>query len=166
MQIHKKYMPLIIGAAVAAGIFIGGKLSFTDKSDRLFTSNSKKDKLNRLIDYIDYEYVDDVNTDSIVDVTVNRILDNLDPHSTYIPKKDLQSVTENMQGDFVGIGISFYTFQTLSYTIDVYKQKFEPTKDFIAFGAFVSFFPQLVAGTIERAKNLLPQFYTKRLLIS
>ena len=111
MQIHKKYMPLIIGAAIAAGIFIGGKLSFTDKSDRLFTSNSKKDKLNRLIDYIDYEYVDDVNTDSIVDVTVNRILDNLDPHSTYIPKKDLQSVTENMQGDFVGIGISFYTYK-------------------------------------------------------
>ncbi len=60
------------------------------------------------------------------------------------------------------VGISFYTFQTLSYTIDVYRRKFEPTKDFIAFGAFVSFFPQLVAGPIERAKNLLPQFYSKR----
>ena len=60
------------------------------------------------------------------------------------------------------VGISFYTFQTLSYTIDVYKQKFEPTKDFIAFGAFVSFFPQLVAGPIERATNLLPQFYARR----
>ena len=60
------------------------------------------------------------------------------------------------------VGISFYTFQTLSYTIDVYRNKFEPTKDFIAFGAFVSFFPQLVAGPIERAKNLLPQFYTKQ----
>jgi len=60
------------------------------------------------------------------------------------------------------VGISFYTFQTLSYTIDVYKRKLEPTKDFIAFTAFVSFFPQLVAGPIERATNLLPQFYTKR----
>ena len=60
------------------------------------------------------------------------------------------------------VGISFYTFQTLSYTIDVYKRKFEPTKDFIAFAAFVSFFPQLVAGPIERATRLLPQFYTKR----
>jgi D-alanyl-lipoteichoic acid acyltransferase DltB (MBOAT superfamily) len=59
-------------------------------------------------------------------------------------------------------GISFYTFQTLSYTIDVYKRKLEPTKDFIAFSAFVSFFPQLVAGPIERATNLLPQFYRKR----
>jgi alginate O-acetyltransferase complex protein AlgI len=60
------------------------------------------------------------------------------------------------------VGISFYTFQTLSYSIDVYKRKLEPTKDFIAFSAFVSFFPQLVAGPIERARNLLPQFYKKR----
>ena len=60
------------------------------------------------------------------------------------------------------VGISFYTFQTLSYTIDVFKKKLEPTKDFIAFSAFVSFFPQLVAGPIERATNLLPQFYKKR----
>lgn len=60
------------------------------------------------------------------------------------------------------VGISFYTFQTLSYTIDVYKRKLEPTKDLIAFSAFISFFPQLVAGPIERASNLLPQFYKKR----
>ncbi len=60
------------------------------------------------------------------------------------------------------VGISFYTFQTLSYTIDVYKNKLKPTRDFIAFSAFVSFFPQLVAGPIERATNLLPQFYKKR----
>ena len=60
------------------------------------------------------------------------------------------------------VGISFYTFQTMSYTIDVYKRKFKSTKDFIAFAAFVGFFPQLVAGPIERATNLLPQFYAKR----
>ena len=56
------------------------------------------------------------------------------------------------------VGISFYTFQTLSYSIDVYRRKLEPTSDFAAFAAFVSFFPQLVAGPIERATNLLPQF--------
>jgi alginate O-acetyltransferase complex protein AlgI len=61
------------------------------------------------------------------------------------------------------VGISFYTFQTLSYSIDVYKRKLEPTNNIIAFFAFVSFFPQLVAGPIERANNLLPQFYKKRL---
>ncbi len=60
------------------------------------------------------------------------------------------------------VGISFYTFQTLSYTIDVYKNRLEPTKNFISFAAFVSFFPQLVAGPIERASNLLPQFFKPR----
>ncbi|WP_369798308.1 MBOAT family protein [Cellulophaga sp. Hel_I_12] len=60
------------------------------------------------------------------------------------------------------IGISFYTFQTMSYTIDVYKKNLEPTKDLIAFASFVSFFPQLVAGPIERATNLLPQIINKR----
>lgn len=60
------------------------------------------------------------------------------------------------------VGISFYTFQTLSYTIDVYKRKLVATDDFISFAAFVSFFPQLVAGPIERATHLLPQFHKKR----
>lgn len=60
------------------------------------------------------------------------------------------------------VGISFYTFQTLSYTIDVYNRKLEPAKDIVSFFTYVSFFPQLVAGPIERATNLLPQFYRKR----
>ena len=60
------------------------------------------------------------------------------------------------------VGISFYTFQALSYSIDVYRKKIEATKDIIAFFAFISFFPQLVAGPIERATNLLPQFQTNR----
>jgi len=60
------------------------------------------------------------------------------------------------------VGISFYTFQTMSYTIDVYRGKLKPTKNMTAFFAYVSFFPQLVAGPIERATNLLPQFYQKR----
>lgn len=60
------------------------------------------------------------------------------------------------------VGISFYTFQTMSYSIDIYRNKLEPTKDFVAFAAFVSFFPQLVAGPIERASNLLPQILEKR----
>ena len=60
------------------------------------------------------------------------------------------------------VGISFYTFQTLSYTIDIYRKKLEPTHDPVAFFAFVAFFPQLVAGPIERAGNLLPQFLKRR----
>jgi D-alanyl-lipoteichoic acid acyltransferase DltB (MBOAT superfamily) len=60
------------------------------------------------------------------------------------------------------VGISFYTFQTLSYTIDVYKKEMQPTNSFVDFAAFVTFFPQLVAGPIERASHLLPQFYKNR----
>ena len=71
-------------------------------------------------------------------------------------------ISANSLNIILPVGISFYTFQTLSYTIDVYKRKLKPTKDFVAFSAFVSFFPQLVAGPIERATNLLPQFYVKR----
>jgi alginate O-acetyltransferase complex protein AlgI len=62
------------------------------------------------------------------------------------------------------VGISFYTFQTMSYTIDIYKRKMEPTKRFLDFALFVAFFPQLVAGPIERAKHLLPQILSPRRL--
>ena len=64
------------------------------------------------------------------------------------------------------VGISFYTFQTMSYSLDIYRKKLKPTRDFISFAAFVSFFPQLVAGPIERASNLLPQILKKRKLRS
>jgi alginate O-acetyltransferase complex protein AlgI len=88
----------------------------------------------------------------------NFFLDN------FVSAFSLFGTSINAQGlnIILPVGISFYTFQTLSYTIDVYKRKLKPTKDFIAFTAFVSFFPQLVAGPIERATNLLPQFYKKR----
>lgn len=83
---------------------------------------------------------------------------------------NLESLFQNMgyQLDWVTldillpVGISFYTFQALSYSIDVYRKQIEPTKDIVAFYAYVAFFPQLVAGPIERATNLLPQFYKER----
>lgn len=70
--------------------------------------------------------------------------------------KDLEVSTLNI---ILPVGISFYTFQTLSYTIDIYRKQLKPTKDWLSFFAFVAFFPQLVAGPIERASHLLPQFY-------
>lgn len=105
---QKKYLPLLLGLAVALGIGVGSLLNFSSSAGILSKGNAKKEKLNRLIDYIDYEYVDDVNTDSIVEVTVNGILQNLDPHSVYIPPRDMAQVAESMKGDFVGIGVSFY----------------------------------------------------------
>jgi len=88
----------------------------------------------------------------------NFFLDNFITAFTFFGTE----IKANSLNIILPVGISFYTFQTLSYTIDVYKRRLEPTKDFIAFAAFVSFFPQLVAGPIERATNLLPQFYKQR----
>ena len=110
-KINGYIWPTLLALAVAIGIFIGGKLHFNDSPEKLFSTNSKKDKLNRLIDYIDYEYVDEIDTDSIVDVTVNNILGKLDPHSVYIPKSEMNEVAESMKGDFAGIGVSFYMFR-------------------------------------------------------
>ena len=70
--------------------------------------------------------------------------------------KELEVSTLNI---ILPVGISFYTFQTLSYTIDIYRKQMEPTKNWLSFFSFVAFFPQLVAGPIERASHLLPQFY-------
>jgi len=110
MNLSNKYVPLLFGFAMVFGVFFGVILNF-DTSEKIFASNSKKEKLNRLIDYIDYEYVDKVNTDSIVDLTVNGILENLDPHSVYIPANLYQESVDDMRGNFVGIGIQFYIYK-------------------------------------------------------
>ncbi|WP_445456644.1 S41 family peptidase [Flavobacterium sp. HNIBRBA15423] len=109
MKMNKIYFPIIIAIAIAIGLLLGSKLNSFNNPDFL-SKNLKRNKLNKLIDFIDREYVDDINTDSIVDLTVNGILENLDPHSVYISKRDLKSVTENMKGDFVGIGVNFYVY--------------------------------------------------------
>lgn len=121
MGYSKKYLPLFLGLAIGAGVFLGSKLNFSNPSAKLFSYNSKKEKLNRLIDYIDYEYVDEINTDSIVEVTVNRILENLDPHSVYIPPEELEGITESMQGDFIGIGVSYYPYRDTISVINTIK---------------------------------------------
>lgn len=98
---------MLLGLACALGVLIGAKIDFPG-SGKLLSSNKNEEKLSRLLDYIEYEYVDEVNMDSIVEVTVNSILQNLDPHSVYIPSEEYAMVTESMQGDFVGIGVRFF----------------------------------------------------------
>lgn len=110
MKINKIYLPLLFFTCIALGIVIGGLINYpTDKPS--FTNNNYKSKLNMLINFIDSEYVDDVQTDSIVDLTVNNILANLDPHSVYIPKAEQKQEIESMRGDFVGIGVNFYMYK-------------------------------------------------------
>jgi carboxyl-terminal processing protease len=113
----RKYLPLIVCASIGLGIILGGYLA--GFSGRVNTKNVHKNKLNNLINYIENDYVDAINTDSIVSVTVNSILANLDPHSVYIPKEEYQSVTENMRGEIVGIGVSFYKIKDSVSVIQV-----------------------------------------------
>lgn len=131
-------IPLLLGSALAIGIAIGYKLSrvgsgMGSKPSFSTDTNLNKAKLNRLIDYIEYEYVDKINTDSIVDQTVNGILNKLDPHSTYIPKRQLQQVNESMNGKFVGVGISFYMYRDSLAIIKAMKNS-DALKKGIRFG--------------------------------
>ena len=104
-----KYLPVLLFATLALGFVLGRMLNFPKVVD-FSNRNSSRSKLNKLIDFIDTEYVDDVNTDSIVNLTVDTILAQLDPHSVYIPPTDQQEVAESMQGNFVGIGVNFYMY--------------------------------------------------------
>lgn len=109
MKINKVYIPLFISIILALGFVLGS--TFNVSSDKgLFVRNTNTTKLHKLIDFIEREYVDSLNTDSIVDLTVSEILAKLDPHSVYIPKSDLEAVSQSMRGDFVGIGVNFYMF--------------------------------------------------------
>ena len=110
MKINSRYFPILIFAVLAFGIILGSWLNFPS-SNRFSETNNAKNKLNKLIDFIDNEYVDKVNTDSIVAHTVDSILAQLDPHSVYIPAKEQTQIAENMRGDFVGIGVNFYMYK-------------------------------------------------------
>jgi carboxyl-terminal processing protease len=117
MKINKVYVPLLISILLAIG-FVLGSVLHTSSGKVFFSRNSQTTKLHKLIDFIEREYVDSLDTDSIVDLTVTEILAKLDPHSVYIPKNDLEAVSQSMRGDFVGIGVNFYMYND---TVSVIK---------------------------------------------
>lgn len=105
---NKNYLPLYFAFAIVLGILIGSYFNGGSTSGTLFAKESTNEvKIKRLIDYIQSDYVDSVNTENLLDGAITQILGKLDPHSVYIPKENLQEVTENMQGNFVGIGVQF-----------------------------------------------------------
>jgi carboxyl-terminal processing protease len=120
MSKRKAYYPLIIGISIAIGILIGTTLNFKNKSV-LFSANSNEAKIKRLINYIQYDYVDKVNTDSLLDNAITNMLVKLDPHSVYIPKDELGRVTESMEGKFVGIGVTFFMYNDTVAVTNVIK---------------------------------------------
>ena len=107
MKPNQKYFPIVFFSTLALGILLGAKLNFPSLGNAS-SSDNHKNKLNKLIDFIDNEYVDKVNTDSIVDLAVTNILEKLDPHSVYVPPSEQSQIAESMKGDFVGIGVNFY----------------------------------------------------------
>lgn len=110
MKINPKYFPILIFGTLAFGILLGGWLNFPGQSQFL-TKNNSKNKLNKLLDFIDNEYVDKVNADTITNRAINTILSQLDPHSVYIPPSEQAQVAESMRGEFVGIGVNFYMYK-------------------------------------------------------
>jgi carboxyl-terminal processing protease len=117
MNKQQKYFPIYLFATLAFGVVLGTMLNFPVAN--FSSSKNPTNKLNQLINLIDTEYVDSVNTDSIVDLAVNDILEQLDPHSVYIAREELESITESMKGDFVGIGINFYMHKDTLSVINV-----------------------------------------------
>lgn len=101
----KTYLPIIVALAIVLGMYMGQNLNFPDQKEY---KSSSKQKFTKFIDYIDESYVDEVNTDSIVELTLKSVLDQLDPHSSYISQQDYNLVHDEMRGGFVGIGVSFY----------------------------------------------------------
>ena len=110
MKINSKYLPILFFAVLAIGILLGGMLNFPNQN-YFFVKNQSKNKLNKLLDFIDNEYVDNINSDSIINLTIDNVLGQLDPHSVYIPPSEQNEIAESMRGDFVGIGVNFYMYK-------------------------------------------------------
>ncbi|MFC2151123.1 MBOAT family O-acyltransferase [Bacteroidota bacterium] len=149
------FFTLLIFSTIAD--FTLGQLIYSAKTDlkkKLFVATSVIINLS-LLGYFKYTYffTDIINTTF---------------HSDFEVINYLASLTNNLTGSsfdisriILPVGISFYTFQTISYTVDVYRNKVKPVKNIIDFGFYVSFFPQLVAGPIVRAAEFVPQLYQK-----
>jgi len=105
---NKNNFPIYLALAVIFGLLIGVSLNSNSTNILSLNKNSSQErKIKRLINFIEKDYVDTVNTESLLDGAITQMLGKLDPHSVYIPKENLQAVTENMQGNFVGIGVQF-----------------------------------------------------------
>jgi len=100
-------IPLLIAISISIGILIGNMLKGNSQPAFNGFGMGQPNKISTIVDLISNGYVDSVNTGDIIEKTIPEILKNLDPHTTYIPAKDMQEVQEEMQGNFSGIGVQF-----------------------------------------------------------
>jgi len=113
------YIPILLAVALAAGILIGNRLTKNAGTNTPSLSMSNSNKLDAILDLIQNAYVDSVSTDSLVEKTIPELLKNLDPHTSYIPAKDLVGVEEEMRGNFGGIGVQFSIQNDTVMVVDV-----------------------------------------------
>jgi len=111
------YIPVLLAIALVTGIFIGNRL--TRNSGNNLTAMSKVSKLDAIVDLIQNAYVDSISTDTLIEKTIPQLLKNLDPHTVYIPAKELTGVEEEMRGDFGGIGVQFSVQNDTVMVVDV-----------------------------------------------
>ncbi len=113
------YLPILIALSVIIGIFLGNSLSKSPSVGFQNFTHPKVSKLNAIVDLIANAYVDSISTEKLEEEAIPELLKNLDPHTTYIPARDMQEVTEEMQGNFGGIGIQFSIHNDTVQVIDV-----------------------------------------------
>jgi len=113
------YIPVLLAIALVAGILIGNRLTKNSGTNTPSLSMSNSNKLDAILDLIQNAYVDSVSTDSLVEKTIPELLKNLDPHTSYIPAKDLVGVEEEMRGNFGGIGVQFSIQNDTVMVVDV-----------------------------------------------
>jgi carboxyl-terminal processing protease len=112
------WLPLLFGVSIAAGMLIGYRLRDTQPG-RSFFSTDKSSPLQEIMSLIQNKYVDDINMGVLGDSAVVAVLHSLDPHSVFIPAEDLQSVNEDIAGNFFGIGIEFNIFSDTLHVLNV-----------------------------------------------
>ena len=113
------YLPILIAVSVIVGIVLGNSLSRIQTPALQNFSPPKVNKLSAIVDLINHAYVDSVETDELVEKTIPELLKNLDPHTAYIPARDMQEVHEEMQGNFGGIGVQFSIHNDTVQVVDV-----------------------------------------------
>lgn len=118
---HSRFMPLLMALCVIIGVVIGTFYANHFSGNRLSIINNGSNRLNNLLHIIDDQYVDTVNIDNLVEKAMPQILAELDPHSTYISAKDVQTATDDLKGQFSGIGVEFVIRQDTIQIQNVFK---------------------------------------------
>ena len=101
------YLPIIFALVLILGIFIGNTLAPTTSGTISFDGKSKNSKIDEVVNYVKSQYVDTIKEEQLIDKTIEAMLQNLDPHSAYIPAAELTATNEPLQGNFEGIGVEF-----------------------------------------------------------